>query len=278
MKNIKFKKLEKLALKIRIETLIAFQSLGFGHIGGSMSIVDLLAVLYGSIIKTTSDIKKKDWLVLSKGHSGTSLYATLAIKGFFDQKELLTLNKPNTILPSHVDKNKTPGIDMTTGSLGQGVSVAVGIALGNKINKINDSNIFLITGDGELNEGQVWEGAMFAAHNKLKKLIWFIDNNKKQLDGYIDDICSPISICKKFESFGFNTQIVNGHDVEEIYNSIHKCFSYKNENPSCIILNTKKGKGCSFVENVLNNHNSVFSDEEISNEIKRIQQIYNSSL
>ena len=171
------KELNDFALDIRIATVDCLRSRGFGHIGGSLSIADLLAVLYGSVMRY--DPKNPRWperdkLVCSKGHAGPGVYAALALKGFFPYEELKTLNIPGTNLPSHCDRNKTPGIDMTTGSLGQGTSLAVGIALGDKL-KGRDSRTFLIVGDGEADEGQVWEAAMFTAAKKVTNLMWFID-------------------------------------------------------------------------------------------------------
>ena len=179
------KKLQEFALEIRIGTVECIKSRGFGHIGGSLSVADLLAVLYGEVMHIDPANPKKvdrDKLVCSKGHAGPAVYATLALKGYFPYEKLFTLNQPGTDLPSHCDRKKTPGVDMTTGSLGQGTSTAVGLALGDRLQG-RDCRTYLIVGDGEAEEGQVWEAAMFTAAKKLTNLVWIIDWNKKQLDG-----------------------------------------------------------------------------------------------
>ncbi len=259
----------KFAAQIRVETLKEFANLGFGHVGGAMSIVDTIAVLYGGVMKIdpkNPGWEDRDWLVCSKGHAGPTIYATLALKGYFPKEMLLTLNQGGTNLPSHCDKNKTPGIDMTTGSLGQGISTAIGVALGNRLDN-KDNWTYLIIGDGELNEGQIWEGVMFANHFKLANLIVFVDNNKQQLDGYTKDIMDNGDIGLKFNSFGWHTQDVDGHDVGAIYDAIEKAKAAKGK-PSVIVLDTKKGKGCSFAEGVLNNHHMAFTKEQCENAIK----------
>jgi transketolase len=255
--------LKKFATEIRLETLKEIKSLGFGHIGGSMSIVETLAILYGKAMKINPQIPKwenRDWLVVSKGHAGPSVYAALALKGYFPIEELMTLNKPKTNLPSHCDRNKTIGIDMTTGSLGQGMSTAIGIALGNRLDR-RDSYTYLILGDGECDEGQVWEGALFAHHHKLSHLITFIDNNKKQLDGYTKDINDLGNIAEKYDSFGWHVQDVDGSDLKKIYEAIEKAKEEKGK-PSVIILDTIKGQGLKFVEDTMANHHMIFSAED----------------
>ena len=193
------KELQKLALEIRIGIVEEIQARGFGHIGGSLSLADALAVLYGAVMRYDSQNPKwpdRDKLVCSKGHAGPGVYATLAVKGFFPYEDLKTLNQPGTYLPSHCDKNKTPGVDMTTGSLGQGTSAAVGIALGDRL-KGRDSRTYLLVGDGESDEGQVWEAAMFTAAKKITNLIWLVDDNKKQLDGYTQDVLPIFDLIAK---------------------------------------------------------------------------------
>jgi len=227
--NENCKALRVFAEEIRVQTLKTFQALGFGHVGGAMSIIETLAVLYGEEMKYDPKNPKwedRDWLVMSKGHAGPALYATLALKGFFPKEELLTLNRGGTNLPSHCDRNKTTGIDMTTGSLGQGISAAAGVALGNRTDG-RDSYTYLVVGDGECNEGQVWEGAMFASQFKLSNLILFVDSNKQQLDGYTKNIMDLGDIGAKFESFGFFTQRIDGHSVDEIKAAIQKAKAYK---------------------------------------------------
>jgi transketolase len=274
MRSLNLKKTKRFAAQIRLETLKEIKTLGFGHIGGSLSIADLLAVLYENVM--SYDPKKPQWkdrdfFVSSKGHAGPAIYATLALKGFFPLEMLKTLNHNGTKLPSHCDRNKTPGIDMTTGSLGQGVSTAIGMAMGTKIDKTKNYT-YLLVGDGELNEGQCWEGAMFANHHKLDNLICFVDYNKKQLDGYVKDINRPLSFADKFKSFGWDAQDVNGSSVEDIYNAIEKAKTIK-EKPSVIVLDTIKGQGVKFVENTLANHSMKFGEKENAEAEKAIVEL-----
>ncbi|MHB1392409.1 MAG: transketolase [Clostridia bacterium] len=254
-KKIDFERMKRLSADIRIELIKELAVAGFGHIGGSASIADVLSVLYGGVMKIDPKNPKwedRDWLVLSKGHCGPGLYAALALKGYFPMETLSTLNKGGTSLPSHCDRIKTPGIDMTTGSLGQGMSSAVGIAIGNAMQG-RDSYTYCILGDGEIQEGQVWEGAQTAAHMKLDHFIAFIDENKKQIDGRIEQICEPFDVAEKFKAFGFDSRKVKGYDVEAIYGAIQEAKAVKGK-PSVIILDTIKGIGISFAEQVEFNH------------------------
>ncbi|HZK53314.1 MAG TPA: transketolase [Desulfosporosinus sp.] len=271
MNNLQKNNWEQFAINIRIETLRAIGHLGFGHVGGSMSIVDTLAVLYGGVMKVDPQNPKwedRDMLVVSKGHAGPAVYTSLALKGFFPIEDLLTLNQGKTHLPSHCDMNLTPGIDMTTGSLGQGSSLAVGMALGNRMDG-RDNTTYLILGDGEMQEGQVWEAITFAAHQKLENLITFVDYNKQQLDGYTKDVNDMGDIAEKFRTFGWNAQAIDGHDVQMIYEAIQNAKKAKGQ-PSAIILNTIKGKGCSFAEGSLNNHHIPVTQEQIEEAIKQL--------
>ena len=264
--------LAALAAEIRLTTLREFKTRGFGHVGGAMSIVEVLSVLYGKHMKIDPKNPKdpnRDWLVVSKGHAGPALYATLALKGFFDLALLDTLNKPGTILPSHCDMNKTPGVDMTTGSLGQSISTAIGVAMGNRLdNRANTT--YLIIGDGECNEGQIWEGAMLASHFKLDNFVLFVDYNKQQLDGYTKNVLDMGDFGQKFDSFGFFTQVVDGHDVCAIDAAIQNAKNQKGK-PAAIILDTVKGKGCFFAEDVESNHHIAFTDEQIDKAIAEAQ-------
>jgi transketolase len=264
----KIRHLEKFAAQIRLETLKEFKELGFGHVGGSMSIVELLAVLYGGIMNVdpaNPSWGQRDWLVLSKGHAGPALYATLALKGFFPIGELSTLNKPGTRLPSHCDRNLTAGVDMTTGSLGQGISTAIGIALGHRLDR-KSSYTYVVLGDGECNEGQIWEGVLFAAHHKVDNLLAFVDYNKQQGDGYTKDVMDLGDLAQKFSCFGWHAQEVDGHDVAEIHQAILQAKDASHK-PSVIILHTQKGRGCTFAENFLDNHNMTFESEQIDEAI-----------
>lgn len=251
--------LESIAKEIRKLTTYEIVTLGeAGHIGGTLSIADTLAVLYFkamNIDPKNPKMEGRDRFVMSKGHAGPAVYATLALKGYFDKKELDTLNRPNTNLPSHCDMNKTIGIDMTAGSLGQGISCAVGMAIASKL-KGDNAKIYAVVGDGECNEGQVWEAMLSAAHFKLDNLIVFCDNNKIQLDGYTKDIMDLGDLHAKFESFGFNTLSINGHDVEAISDAIDN--GKKNVgSPTMIVLDTVKGKGLSFIEEIAPKNHSV---------------------
>lgn len=260
----KIKELEIFALNIRMETIKALGNLGFGHIGGAMSIVDTLAVLYGHIMKYDAKNPKweeRDWLVCSKGHAGPAIYSSLALKGFFPVEDLLTLNTPGTHFPSHCDKNLTLGIDMTTGSLGQGSSLALGVALGHRLDG-KDNYTYLILGDGEMQEGQVWEAVLLAAQKKVNHLIAFVDYNKQQLDGYTKDINDMGDIKAKFDCFGWHAQEINGANIKEILIAIEKA-KQEEERPSVIVLNTVKGKGCSFAEHVVLNHHMTISQTQM---------------
>lgn len=255
-------RLKEFALEIRLETMKEFRTLGFGHVGGALSIVDTFAVLYGAVMRydpTDPDWPGRDRLVCSKGHAGPSLYATLALKGYFPLEWLDTLNKPGTRLPSHCDRNRTPGVDMTTGSLGQGMSTALGLALGDRIQG-RDNRVYLIVGDGELNEGQIWEGAQFAGHNRLDNLIAFCDVNGKQLDGYTKDIIDLDDIPCKFGCFGWHTQEVDGQDVAAILEAVRVARDTPGR-PHMIVLHTVKGAGVPAVERMLMNHHIVVPKE-----------------
>ena len=257
--NLK-KELSRMALKIRIGTVEEFKARGFGHIGGSLSIADVLAVLYGAVMNVNPDdpfLESRDKLVCSKGHAGPAVYAALAVKGFFPYEELKTLNQPGTNLPSHCDRKKTLGVDMTTGSLGQGTSLAVGMALGDRL-KGRTGRTYLIVGDGEINEGQVWEAAMFTAAKKITNLIWIVDNNKKQLDGYTSDILDSGNLQMKFGAFGFEAVRIDGNDLEYVYSALSKKVT---DRPLAIIMDTVKGKGIREVEETMSNHSMTMPPE-----------------
>ena len=261
-----------LALQIRIGIVTAIGALGVGHLGGSLSVADLLAVLYGDVMKFDPEEPgwpERDKLVCSKGHAGPAVYATLAVKGFFAYELLKTLNQPGTTLPSHCDRSKTPGIDMTTGSLGQGTSQAVGLAIGDYL-KGRKNSVYLITGDGEMNEGQVWEAAMLAVARKVDNLFWFVDENKKQLDGTTDEILPQGDFLAKAEAFGFDAQRVAGNDVEAIYDAIQKAKTVEGK-PHMIILDTIKGAGIKDVEQTVFNHSMSVSAEQAEKWIAELE-------
>lgn len=262
-------------IDVRKNILTEIGTLGVGHIGGSLSIVETLVMLYYKHMNIDpADPKKegRDRLIVSKGHSGPAVYAVLAEKGYFPKSLLLTLNKPGTNLPSHCDMNRTAGVDMTTGSLGQGFSCAVGIAQASKIKKDN-AKIYTIIGDGETQEGQIWEAAMYASAHKLDNLIAFTDYNKLQLDGTVEEICSIDPIDEKWESFGWNVFAVDdGNDCEQVDKAIEYAKSVNNKKPSMIILNTIKGCGVNFaIKAGKGNHSMNISQEMMLDGIKELE-------
>lgn len=262
MDAAKKQELQILAEKIRLETVKIIHALGFGHVGGSVDLAELMAVLYGKVMKYDPKNPRcpdRDWFVMSKGHAGPVCYATFGLMGFYPVEEAYTLNRPHSHFPSHTDRNLTPGVDLTTGSLGQGVSTAVGAALGNKLDG-RDNHVFVVVGDGEADEGQVWEALHFAFAHKLDNLIVFIDHNGYQLDGPTKDVLDHGDIAKKVEAFGLYTQEIDGHNVEQIDAAIHNAYQTKGR-PSCIVLDTIKGKGVTFAEPI-RAHSSQPTEEE----------------
>lgn len=247
--------MQEFAKQIRLATLKELNHLGFGHYGGSLSIVETLAVLYGGVMKydpQNPQWQERDYFVLSKGHAGPALYSTLALKGFFALEELMTLNQNGTNLPSHPDRLRTKGVDATTGSLGQGVSIAAGLALAHKLSG-RKKRVFCIIGDGELNEGQCWEAMQFIAHHNLNNLVIFIDYNKKQLDGTLDEVIKPFNFNDKFSAFGFDAQMIKGDDIAAIYQAVQPEREV-NQRPLVIILDSIKGQGVPYIENMVSNH------------------------
>lgn len=255
--------------ELRMLILQSISVPGAGHVGGSFSIVETLVALYNGIMNIDPKNPKKpdrDRFILSKGHAGPAMYAALAQRGYFDKELLMTLNTPNTNLPSHTDMNKTVGVDMTTGSLGQGISAAVGMAYASKLKK--DGNyIYCMIGDGESQEGQVWEAALFAAGRKLNNFICFLDYNKMQLDGALQDINPMGDMKAKWEAFGFHTVEIDGHDFAQIFNAVESA-KFQKDKPSMIILNTVKGKGVSFIEDMKYKNHSISVDEEMIEKAK----------
>lgn len=267
------KKLERFALEIRIGVLEEMKARGFGHVGGSLSIADALAVLYGTQMRvdpSNPNWTERDKLVCSKGHAGPAVYAALALKGYFPYDMLKTLNQPGTKLPSHCDRNKTPGVDMTTGSLGQGTSLACGMALGERM-RGRDTRVFLIVGDGEANEGQVWEACMFAAAKHLGNLVLLLDVNGKQLDGCTKDVLDTLDLGEKLVAFGFDTTSIDGNDIEAVYDALEHTRN-GGEKPYAIVLNTIKGKGVRQIEEMKSNHSVAVSSEQWGEWLAALQQ------
>jgi transketolase len=266
------KALQAFAVRIRMALVEAIHSIGSGHVGGALSIADVLAVLYGREMNVRPEDPQwpdRDYLVVSKGHAGPAVYGTLALKGYFPYEELKTLNQGGTRLPSHCDRNKTPGIDVTTGSLGQGASQAAGLALGNRL-KGRKNRVFLIVGDGELDEGQCWESFSFAAAKKLGNLVVLIDWNKKQLDGRVDEILPLGDIAAKMEVFGFDTVKVDGGDVEAIAAALERT-RQGGDKPYAIVLDTVKGHGVAEAENTEMNHSMPINDERYARWMAELQ-------
>ncbi|WP_312688126.1 transketolase [Kosakonia sp.] len=250
------------ARDIRVATLKSLTHLGFGHYGGSMSVVETLAVLYGDVMRidpADPDWPQRDYFVLSKGHAGPALYSTLALKGYFPQEALQTLNCNGTRLPSHPDRLKTRGVDATTGSLGQGISIAGGIALGHKLAG-RPNRVFCIVGDGELNEGQCWEAFQFIAHHKLNNLTVFVDWNKQQLDGELDEIICAFDLEGKFRAFGFDVCTVKGDDIAGLLAAVKPVLP-EDARPRLIILDSIKGQGVPYLEALSNSHHLRLTDE-----------------
>ena len=260
-----YHELERLAAKIRLDTLCSIKKMGQGHLGGSFSIVELLAVLYGKQLRINPQDPQwadRDRLVLSKGHAGAALYSALANSGYFDRSWLWTINEGGTRLPSHPDRWKTPGVDATTGSLGQGTSMAAGIATGLRLAG-KDNFVYLIVGDGELNEGQCWEAFQYIAHFKLNHCIVIIDDNKKQLVGPTKDILDPFDIQQKMIAIGFYTEKVPGADMQAIDEAIERCKAIEDQ-AVCIVLDSVKGQGVPFFEELDANHSVKFTTDEIN--------------
>ena len=254
--------LQKTATKVRMGVIEGVFNAKSGHPGGSLSSADILTYLYFKQMNIDPENPKaanRDRLVLSKGHAAPVLYSVLANRGYFDVEMLKTLRHVDSILQGHPDMKKIPGVDMSSGSLGQGISAAVGMALSAK-HFGDDYKVYTILGDGEIEEGQVWEAAMFASHKKLNNLTVIVDNNNLQIDGSIDEVNSPYPIDEKFKAFGFEVAVINGNDLDEIDAAMQKVGTF--DKPYAIIANTVKGKGVSFMENQVGWHGSAPNDEQ----------------
>ena len=268
--------LKEICKQLRCDVCESIGSIGVGHIGGSLSIVELLAVLYFDqmhIDPKRPDMPGRDRLICSKGHAGPAVYAALAERGYFDRSLLLTLNQGGTHLPSHCDMNLTPGIDMTTGSLGQGFSAAVGVALGSRLEN-DGATIYAIIGDGESQEGQIWESTMFAGNYGLDNLIAFTDCNGLQVDGKVEDVGNLEPLADKWRAFNWNViEVMNGNDVNAVRAAVIEAKANRGSGkPTMVLLRTTKGAGVSFViAKGAANHNAPFSKEDAARAIAEIR-------
>ncbi len=263
MNETKKNLLKEMAAKIRLGALECVFNANSGHPGGSLSIADLMSYLYFekmNIDPKNPDDPDRDRFVLSKGHTSPALYAALAHKGYFSTDLLKTFRREGSILQGHPDMKNVPGVDMSTGSLGLGISAACGMALSAKVSG-KSYRVYTALGDGECEEGQVWEAAMFASHYKLDNLIAFLDFNGLQIDGPIVEVINPTPFDEKFKAFGWNVCIIDGHDFDEIDNAVNACLEVKDK-PSVIIMKTVKGKCVSFMENEVEWHGSAPNAEQ----------------
>ena len=263
MENTRINELSRIATEVRMGIINSTHAAKCGHPGGSLSIADMITYLYFEAMNIDPENPKldsRDRFVLSKGHTAPALYSTLALRGFFPKEELLTLRKVDSRLQGHPDMKGIPGVDMTTGSLGLGISAACGMALAGKIDG-KDYKVYTILGDGESEEGQVWEACMFAAHYKLDNLCVIIDYNGLQIDGPVSEVMNPAPFEAKLSAFGFEVVTINGHDFNEIDSAI-KSFKANSGRPFAIVMNTVKGKGVSFMENKVNWHGAAPNDEQ----------------
>lgn len=271
MKIKDINELQTYANKIRQGVIEAVYSAKSGHPGGSLSIAEILAVLYFNqmnIDKKNPKAKGRDRLVLSKGHTAPALYSTLALRGFFDINELKTLRNINSKLQGHPDMKNIPGVDASTGSLGQGLSIANGMALASKMDS-EGVRVYCICGDGEIEEGQIWEAAMTSSHYKLDNLCLIVDNNNLQIDGAVSDVMNIYPIDEKFKSFGFEVINVDGHNIPELISAFEQAKKVKGK-PTVIIANTIKGKGVSFMENEASWHGKAPNEEEYKQAMKEL--------
>ncbi len=264
--------LKLLAAKARLGAIIGTYHAKSGHPGGSLSAADVFTYLYFNEMNVNPekpDDENRDRFVLSKGHCCPSLYAILALKGYFDWDELKVLRHVGAMLQGHPDMKKTPGVDMSTGSLGQGVSAACGMALAAKLDN-RDYRVYTVLGDGECEEGEVWEAAMFAAHNNLDNIVFIVDQNGLQIDGTVEEIAGLEPLDKKFESFGFDVVKIDGHNFDDIASALNKARDTKGK-PFAILMQTVKGKGVSFMENQVGWHGKACNDEEYKLAVKELE-------
>lgn len=268
------KELEIFAVKERLLLLEGIFNAKVGHPGGSLSIAEILAYLYNVEMKVDPENPKdpnRDRFVLSKGHAAPALYATLALKGFFPTEDMKTLRKADSYLQGHPSMNKVPGVDMSTGSLGQGISAAAGMALAAKLDN-KDYRVYTILGDGEIEEGEVWEAAMFASAKGLDNLLVIVDNNNLQIDGTVEEVNSPYPIVEKFEAFGFNTIAIDGNNFDEIEMAVQKAKEFKGK-PTAIVAKCVKGKGVSYMENAVNWHGAAPNEELYNTAVEELTAV-----
>ena len=257
--------LAKITNEVRKSIVKSVHSAKCGHPGGSLSVAEMMTVLYYEEMNTDPKNPKwadRDRFVLSKGHVAPALYAVLAEKGFIPKEDLITLRHTGSYLQGHPDMKGIPGIDMSSGSLGQGVSVAAGMAVAAKLDN-KDYRVYAMAGDGEIQEGQIWEAAMWAGHRKLDNLVVIVDNNDLQIDGTLEEVCSPYPIDKKFEAFNFHVINIDGHDFEQIRAAFKEARETKGQ-PTAIIAKTLKGKGVSFMEGAVDWHGKAPNDEQFA--------------
>ena len=272
MDQNKIKELKLRSAEIKLGALEGVFNASSGHPGGSLSISDILAYLYFEAMNVDASNPKwadRDRLVLSKGHTAPGLYAALALKGFIPREDLKTLRQADSYLQGHPDMKHIPGVDMTTGSLGLGISAAAGMALAGKI-KGKDYRVYTIVGDGESEEGQVWEAAMFAAHYKLSNLCVIVDFNGLQIDGTVQEVVDPTPIDKKFEAFNWNVIVIDGHDFEQIDSAVKAAKACEGK-PTAIVCSCVKGKGVSFMENNVKWHGSAPNAEQYEQAVNEIK-------
>lgn len=265
--------LAAMATRIRMAAIDGVFAAQSGHPGGSLSVADMMAYLYFKELRL--DVSRPRWegrdrLVLSKGHTAPALYGALALKGYFPLEEIKKLRQVGAMLQGHPDMKGTPGVDMSSGSLGQGISAAVGMALAGKLDGA-DYRVYAILGDGEIEEGQVWEAAMFASHKKLDNLCVIVDNNNLQIDGTVEEVNSPYPIPEKFEAFGFHVIAIDGHDFDQIEAALEEAKTVKGK-PTAIIQKTVKGKGVSFMENQVSWHGSAPKQDQYDMAMEELQK------
>ena len=274
MTPVEKKELSVMACKVRMGIIEATHSAKCGHPGGSLSAADMFTYLYFKELNVDPSNPKcedRDRFVLSKGHTAPGLYSALALRGFFPTEDLKTLRKTDSYLQGHPNMNYVPGVDMSTGSLGQGISCAAGMALGLK-HQGNSARVYTLLGDGEIQEGQVWEACMFAAHYKLDNFVVIVDNNGLQIDGNVADVMSPYPIVDKLAAFGFHVEAIDGHDFDQIEAALNTAKTVKGQ-PTAIVMKTTKGKNVSYMENNAGWHGKAPNDaeyEQAMNELKAI--------